>query len=48
MQEPSLRIRMGEAGRSFALGRFDANVMVDRLEEVYRTCVQNARLQIAN
>lgn len=27
---------MGEKGRSFALSRFDAAVMVDRLEDVYR------------
>jgi hypothetical protein len=27
---------MGEAGRAFALGRFDAGVMVDALERLYR------------
>jgi hypothetical protein len=27
---------MGAKGRAFALSRFDAKVMVDRLEEVYR------------
>jgi hypothetical protein len=30
---------MGEAGRRFALGRFDAKVMVDALEKVYRAAV---------
>jgi glycosyltransferase involved in cell wall biosynthesis len=30
------RRRMGEAGRAFALARFDAKVMVGALEEVYR------------
>lgn len=48
MQDQSLRVQMGQAGRSFALGRFDAKVMVDRLEALFRTSVQNARLQIAN
>jgi glycosyltransferase involved in cell wall biosynthesis len=33
--QPSLRASMGEAGRAFALGRFDAKVMVDALEAVY-------------
>jgi hypothetical protein len=27
---------MGQAGRQFALARFDARVMVDALEAVYR------------
>ena len=35
-RDPELRRRMGEAGREFALSRFDAKVMVHRLEEVYR------------
>ena len=30
---------MGEAGRTFALGRFDAKVMVDALERVYREAI---------
>jgi glycosyltransferase involved in cell wall biosynthesis len=30
-----LRRRMGQAGREFALGRFDAKVMVDALERLY-------------
>jgi glycosyltransferase involved in cell wall biosynthesis len=33
------RRRMGQAGRAFALERFDARVMVERLEEVYRDAV---------
>jgi glycosyltransferase involved in cell wall biosynthesis len=33
--DESLRRRMGTAGREFALGRFDAKVMVDGLEKVY-------------
>jgi glycosyltransferase involved in cell wall biosynthesis len=36
MSDPSLRRSMGEAGRAFALGRFDARAMVDALEDVYR------------
>ncbi len=30
---------MGAAGREFALARFDARVMVDRLEQVYQQCL---------
>jgi hypothetical protein len=30
---------MGEAGREFALGRFDAKVMVEELERVYRELI---------
>jgi hypothetical protein len=30
---------MGEAGRQFALARFDAKVMVDALENVYRSAL---------
>jgi glycosyltransferase involved in cell wall biosynthesis len=33
------RRRMGEVGRAFALERFDARAMVERLEEVYRRAV---------
>jgi glycosyltransferase involved in cell wall biosynthesis len=36
MEDPSLRQRMGHAGREFALKRFGADVMVDGLERVYR------------
>jgi len=36
MQDESLRRSMGAAGREFALKRFDAKVMVEALEEVYR------------
>lgn len=34
-QDPDLRRRMGDAGREFALGRFDAAVMVKALEKIY-------------
>jgi glycosyltransferase involved in cell wall biosynthesis len=33
--DEGMRRRMGEAGRAFALGRFDARVMVEALERVY-------------
>ena len=36
LDDPAKRQAMGEAGRSFAVGRFDAKVMVDALECVYR------------
>jgi glycosyltransferase involved in cell wall biosynthesis len=36
LEDADLRRRMGEAGRAFALARFDAKVMVDALERVYR------------
>jgi glycosyltransferase involved in cell wall biosynthesis len=39
MEDAGLRGRMGEAGRTFALGRFDAKVMVQSLDEVYRKCL---------
>jgi glycosyltransferase involved in cell wall biosynthesis len=35
VDDGSARKQMGEAGRHFALGRFDAKVMVDALERVY-------------
>jgi glycosyltransferase involved in cell wall biosynthesis len=35
VEDPSLRAAMGEAGRRFALGRFDAKVMVNALENLY-------------
>jgi glycosyltransferase involved in cell wall biosynthesis len=36
LEDAELRRQMGERGREFAVGRFDAKVMVRRLEEVYR------------
>jgi glycosyltransferase involved in cell wall biosynthesis len=39
LEDEGRRRRMGEAGRAFALERFDARVMVERLEEVYRGAV---------
>jgi glycosyltransferase involved in cell wall biosynthesis len=39
MGDASLRRSMGEAGRAFALSRFDTKVMVARLDEVYRQLV---------
>jgi glycosyltransferase involved in cell wall biosynthesis len=41
VEDRERRRAMGAAGREFALSRFDAKVMVDRLEEVYREA-QNA------
>jgi glycosyltransferase involved in cell wall biosynthesis len=35
VSDPSLRATMGEAGRRFAQGRFDAKGMVDALENLY-------------
>jgi len=35
LEDEAMRERMGEAGRRFALSRFDAAVMVDALEAVY-------------
>jgi glycosyltransferase involved in cell wall biosynthesis len=35
LADEGLRRAMGGAGRTFALGRFDARVMVDALEKVY-------------
>jgi glycosyltransferase involved in cell wall biosynthesis len=37
LDDSPLRARMGEAGRAFALGRFDDRVMVSALEAVYRS-----------
>lgn len=42
--DAKLRRSMGEAGRAFALGRFDAKVMVEALERVYRQA--GARAQV--
>ena len=36
--DEGLRTRMGQAGREFALSRFDTKVMVEGLEAVYREC----------
>ncbi|HTL30956.1 MAG TPA: glycosyltransferase family 4 protein [Tepidisphaeraceae bacterium] len=36
LNDADLRQRMGERGREFALRRFDAKVMVDALENIYR------------
>jgi glycosyltransferase involved in cell wall biosynthesis len=36
VRDPAKRSAMGDAGRQFALRRFDAKVMVDTLERVYR------------
>lgn len=41
--DEAMRRSMGEAGRRFALGRFDANVMVDALENLYATVVPATR-----
>ena len=35
LEGPALRRAMGEAGRAFALSRFDATVMIDALEKLY-------------
>jgi glycosyltransferase involved in cell wall biosynthesis len=43
LDNPDRRRRMGEAGRQFALARFDARVMVDALEHVYRDALGSAR-----
>jgi glycosyltransferase involved in cell wall biosynthesis len=40
LEDEARRRRMGEAGRAFALERFDACVMVEALESVYRSAVQ--------
>lgn len=37
LADDALRQRMGEAGRTFALARFDKRVMVAELEKVYRS-----------
>jgi glycosyltransferase involved in cell wall biosynthesis len=38
--DAALRQQMGAAGRTFALGRFGADVMVDALDRVYNDCIQ--------
>ncbi|MCF7957189.1 MAG: glycosyltransferase family 4 protein [Phycisphaerae bacterium] len=37
IQDPVLRQRLGDAGQQFCQKEFDANVMVDRIEKVYRS-----------
>jgi len=41
--DPALRRSMGESGRAFALGRFDAKVMVDALEALYTSLLPTGR-----
>jgi glycosyltransferase involved in cell wall biosynthesis len=38
--DEAARKQMGAQGRSFALARFDAKVMVDALERVYEQCLR--------
>jgi glycosyltransferase involved in cell wall biosynthesis len=45
MADPDLRRSMGDAGRAFALSRFDAKVMVDGLERVYRQAAESVRAE---
>ena len=40
LADPSLRRSMGEAGRAFAMGRFDAGVMMDALDGVYEDALR--------
>lgn len=47
MDQPALRDQMGQAGRNFALARFDGQVMVDRLEEIYREAIKANAIQDA-
>ncbi|MBV8782102.1 MAG: glycosyltransferase family 4 protein [Phycisphaerae bacterium] len=39
LENPTLRREMGEAGQEFVRQRFDAQVMVDALEKVYRSAI---------
>ena len=41
LEDEALRRRMGEAGRRFALERFDAGVMVEALEAVYHSALKS-------
>ncbi len=41
IEDPAMRRRMGEAGRMFALGRFDKRVMVEQLERVYQQAMES-------
>lgn len=47
MEDPTLGSRLGTAGREFAVGRFDAGVMVEALEAVYRASLATAAMQNA-
>jgi len=40
LENPPMRQSMGEAGRAFALSRFDTKVMVEGLEKVYQSVVR--------
>ncbi|MGD1277748.1 MAG: glycosyltransferase family 4 protein [Tepidisphaeraceae bacterium] len=40
VEKPALRQQMGQAGREFALGRFDAAVMVEALERLYHEILE--------
>lgn len=42
-RDPDPRRKLGERGRDFARSRFDARVMVDRLEAVYREALSAGR-----
>jgi glycosyltransferase involved in cell wall biosynthesis len=44
LSDPELRRKMGKAGREFAVARFDARVMVEALDRVYRQAIDGARL----
>ena len=43
VEDEALRRAMGEAGRAFALSRFDAKVMVDGLERVYADALAQSK-----
>ena len=43
LADATLRRKMGERGRAFALARFDAKVMVEGLERVYRDALEDNR-----
>ena len=40
-RDPARRAQMGRAGRELCLGRFDAETMVDRLEQVYNELAEH-------
>ena len=44
LAEPRRRKAMGQAGREFAIGRFDAPVMVEALERVYHEALAGQKL----
>jgi glycosyltransferase involved in cell wall biosynthesis len=43
LEDATLRRKMGERGREFALARFDAKVMVEGLDGVYRSALESKR-----